>query len=108
MLIFVYYYKYNCEKVKNMSDQICESSIDFSAVRGDRILPFIFYLNKENSNLDPAPGEYQTFCYDVIGVDVAIGETIIQCGEITEAGCDCGQQAADCNCISGRTTGKRD
>ena len=52
-------------KVRNLS---CNSQIDYSQVPGNRILPFVFTLNLEHSNLYPEPGEHQVFCYDVEGV----------------------------------------
>lgn len=46
----------------------CSKRIDYSEVNGKRILPFVFELDLETSNLDPAPGENQRFCYNVTGV----------------------------------------
>jgi hypothetical protein len=45
----------------------CNKYIDYSQVTGDRILPFVFELDTEASNLDPGPGKNQRFCYNVIG-----------------------------------------
>jgi hypothetical protein len=45
----------------------CSNVIDYGAVEGDVILPFKFTLNDTDSVLDPGPGEYQKFCYDVVG-----------------------------------------
>lgn len=50
----------------------CNLEIDYSTIPGDRILPFQVSLNLIDSNLDPAVGENQRFCYDV----VAVGEDI--------------------------------
>lgn len=47
---------------------ICNNEVDYSQIVGDRILPFVFSLNLEASVLYPEPGQYQTFCYDVVGV----------------------------------------
>ena len=47
----------------------CSSSVDYSQVPGEKILPFVFTLNEEDSILHPKEGEYQRFCYDVEGVD---------------------------------------
>lgn len=46
----------------------CDSKIDYSTIQGDRILPFEFSLNMEESILYPSEGEYQKFCYDIKGV----------------------------------------
>ena len=46
----------------------CNYYIDYSAVSGERILPFIFAVNLDDSIFYPAEGEYQTFCYDITGV----------------------------------------
>lgn len=46
----------------------CNYLIDYSTVTGERILPFIFSLNMDDSIFYPADGEYQTFCYDITGV----------------------------------------
>lgn len=46
----------------------CSNKIDYSTVTGERILPFQFTLNQENSILNPSEGEFQIFCYDVEGV----------------------------------------
>ena len=51
-----------------MSDSICSKQADYSKVSGDRILPFIFSLNMEDSVLYPTEGEYQKFCYDIEAV----------------------------------------
>ena len=42
--------------------------VDYSTVSGERILPFVFSLNTEDSVLYPTEGEYQKICYDIIGV----------------------------------------
>ena len=46
----------------------CNNQIDYSKIMGDRVLPFVFTLNLEDSILYPEEGEYQTFCYDIEGV----------------------------------------
>lgn len=50
------------------SNTICSSRIDYSDFPGERILPFVFSLNMEDSILYPSDGEYQKFCYDIVGV----------------------------------------
>ena len=47
---------------------VCSNTVDYSKVAGDKILPFVFTLNLEDSILDPKEGEYQKFCYDIEGV----------------------------------------
>lgn len=44
---------------------VCNVKADYSAATGERILPFVFSLNMEESVLYPGEGEYQTFCYDI-------------------------------------------
>lgn len=39
--------------------------MDYFKVQGDRILPFTFSLNEEDSVLYPSEGEVQKFCYDI-------------------------------------------
>ena len=46
----------------------CDSRVDYSMVPGDRILPFLFSLNMDDSILYPSEGQYQKFCYDIAGV----------------------------------------
>ena len=46
----------------------CDYEADYSTIPGDRILPFIFSLNLEDSILYPSKGEYQKFCYDITAV----------------------------------------
>lgn len=48
--------------------ETCVTSIDYSEVMGDRILPFRFTLNLEDSILNPGPNQKQKFCYDIEGV----------------------------------------
>lgn len=48
--------------------EACVTSIDYSEVMGDRILPFRFTLNEEVSILNPSAGQKQKFCYDIEGV----------------------------------------
>lgn len=47
---------------------MCVNSVDYSQVEGNRILPFVFTLNLEDSILFPTAGQKQRFCYDVEGV----------------------------------------
>lgn len=51
-----------------ITKMVCSNSIDYSQVTGERILPFRFTLNMEDSILHPEEGEKQRFCYDVEGV----------------------------------------
>ena len=46
----------------------CNTTIDYSQVVGDRILPFVIELDFENSVLNPPAGQNQKFCYTVTGV----------------------------------------
>lgn len=46
----------------------CALEVDYSTVPGDRILPFQISLDLAGSLLDPAAGENQRFCYDVVAV----------------------------------------
>lgn len=55
----------SCQQARS---SVCNLVIDYSTVLGDRILPFQVSLNLPNSNLDPAVGENQRFCYDVVAV----------------------------------------
>ncbi len=47
---------------------LCNTIIDYSTIPGAETIPFTFELDLENSNLSPAPGEFQRFCYIVTGV----------------------------------------
>lgn len=47
---------------------MCVNRVDYSQVEGDRILPFRFTLNLDESILYPGSGEKQKFCYEVEGV----------------------------------------
>lgn len=49
-------------------NSVCNYQVDYSVIPGDRILPFIFSLNMNDSILYPSEGEYQKFCYDIIAV----------------------------------------
>lgn len=49
-------------------EQLCNLSINYADVPGERIIPFIIELDLAASNLNPAPGENQRFCYDIKGV----------------------------------------
>lgn len=51
----------------NCARTACYTSIDYTQAPGDRILPFEFTLDVENSNLFPDAGENQRFCYTVEG-----------------------------------------
>lgn len=51
-----------------ITNPICNQQVDYSTIPGDRILPFVFSLNMDDSILYPSEGEYQRFCYDIIGV----------------------------------------
>lgn len=51
-----------------MPDSVCSNQANYSLISGERILPFIFSLNMEDSVLYPPEGEYQKFCYDVTAV----------------------------------------
>lgn len=46
----------------------CNYQADYSSITGDWTLPFVFSLNLDKSILYPSEGEYQKFCYDIIGV----------------------------------------
>lgn len=46
----------------------CHLEIDYSAVPGNRVLPFQLSLDLNDSVLDPPAGENQRFCYDVTAV----------------------------------------
>lgn len=46
----------------------CNQEVDYSTIPGDRIIPFVFSLDLDDSNLYPLEGEYQKFCYNIIGV----------------------------------------
>lgn len=48
-------------------NSVCNYQIDYSTISGDRILPFVFSLNVEDSVFYPAEGEYQKFCYEIMG-----------------------------------------
>ena len=48
--------------------ELCVNSIDYSQAQGERILPFRFSLNLEESVLFPGIGEKQKLCYEVEGV----------------------------------------
>ena len=43
-------------------------SADYYTVSGERILPFVLTLNKEDSILNTKGDQLQRFCYDVEGV----------------------------------------
>ena len=43
----------------------CETSADYSAVSGERIIPFLFELDEDSSVLTPPAGQNQRFCYNV-------------------------------------------
>ena len=50
------------------TNAVCSNQVDYSTVSGDRILPFLFTLDAEDSILYPKAGEYQKFCYNISGV----------------------------------------
>ncbi len=58
-----------CNKEKTSA---CNLKIDYSAVQGERILPFQISLNLVDSTLSPSVGENQRFCYDI----AAVGEDV--------------------------------
>lgn len=51
-----------------ISQQICNLEIDYTEVGGDPILPFLIELDLVASDLEPAPGDNQRFCYNLTGV----------------------------------------
>lgn len=51
-----------------IANSTCSYQVDYSTIPGNPILPFVFSLNMEDSILFPSEGEYQKFCYDIIGV----------------------------------------
>lgn len=61
------------------TDTVCNNRVDYSAFPGDRILPFVFSLNLEDSLLYPSEGEYQRFCYDIL----AVGEDSSQYADLS-------------------------
>lgn len=61
------------------TDTVCNNRVDYSAFPGDRILPFVFSLNLEDSLLYPSEGEYQRFCYDIL----AVGEESSQYADLS-------------------------
>jgi hypothetical protein len=46
----------------------CIYEADYSLVTGDHVFPYVFSLNLDQSVLSPSAGQYQTFCYDIVGV----------------------------------------
>ena len=61
------------------TDTVCNNRVDYSAFPGDRILPFVFSLNLEDSLLYPSEGEHQRFCYDIL----AVGEDSSQYADLS-------------------------
>lgn len=51
-----------------VTNPTCNYQVDYSTITGERILPFVFSLNMDDSILYPSEGEYQTFCYDITAV----------------------------------------
>lgn len=51
-----------------ITNSTCNHEADYSSVHGDKILPFVFSVDLENSVLYPSKGEYQKFCYDITSV----------------------------------------
>ncbi len=47
---------------------MCNLSVNYADVPGERIIPFKIELDLAASNLNPAPGENQRFCYNIKGV----------------------------------------
>lgn len=47
----------------------CRNEINYSQITGDRILPFLFSLNLEESILYPEHGPNQSFCYENVEND---------------------------------------
>ncbi len=45
----------------------CLEEIDYSTIIGQRVLPFVIELDSDDSDLFPAPGDNQRFCYNIIG-----------------------------------------
>ena len=67
----------------------CSLEVDYSAVPGERVLPFQISLNLTDSILDPSAGENQRFCYDILAVgedtsrDADLSHLVLGiCGEI--------------------------
>ena len=50
------------------TNSVCSNQVNYATVSGDRILPFLFTLNLEDSILYPEEGAYQKFCYDISGI----------------------------------------
>ena len=55
----------SCNQIRTPA---CNLEVDYSTVPGERVLPFRIFLNLTDSILDPAAGENQRFCYDVVAV----------------------------------------
>lgn len=50
-------------------DQLkCSIQIDYSEMKAERVLPFLIELDLFDSIIDPGPGEYQRFCYNISGI----------------------------------------
>lgn len=48
-----------------VTNPTCNYQVDYSTITGERILPFVFSLNMDDSILYPSEGEDQKFCYDM-------------------------------------------
>lgn len=51
-----------------MQNTACNYQIDYSAVPGEPVFPFVISLNTEDSVLNPQEGQKQRFCYEIQGV----------------------------------------
>lgn len=60
--------KVNMRKYAMERNETCNYQIDYSLISGEKVLPFIVSLNLDESVFYPSEGEYQKFCYDIIGV----------------------------------------
>ena len=58
----------SCSQSPVRQAEACNLQIDYSTVQGARILPFVIALDVAASELNPAPGERQRFCYRITGV----------------------------------------
>lgn len=56
-------------------DTFCNIVIDYAQFMGESVLPFQIALDLEHSNLLPAPGENQKFCYTVTGADTGMAHS---------------------------------
>ncbi len=56
----------------DIAQQACATEIDYSTIIGDRVLPFLIELDLEDSDLTPAPGDNQRFCYNITEVGLEL------------------------------------